>query len=371
MTRSELMAIMVGGLANTAGGVLGAYILFLRPYFPNIAAHLISASVLSAPAAFIFAKILVPEREQPLTLGEVKLEVEVEDANLFDAAASGTSVGWQLALNVGAMLISFVALIALANAVVGWFSVLFRSTGGMLVFDAMALAAAAALWTCARRGPVSDARLGGALAVILGGYFLLPKAVGADAGRAALLVAGAAWLAALLASSRKRPFGAAAWGGTLALAGVATVVFLSWGPLPADRTLSLQLILGWLHWPIAYVMGVPSSDCLTVGKFLGEKLILTEFVAYLDLSSYLGLAAQGSVAALQPRSLVILTYALCGFANVASIGILIGGIAPMAPERRHDIARLGLKSLLGGALATFMIACVAGTFYNGTSMLGL
>jgi concentrative nucleoside transporter, CNT family len=371
MTRSELMAIMVGGLANTAGGVLGAYILFLRPYFPNIAAHLISASVLSAPAAFIFAKILVPEREQPLTLGEVKLDVEVEDANLFDAAANGTSMGWQLALNVGAMLISFVALIALANAVVGWFGVLFQSAQGLLLFDAMALAVAAVLWSTGRTGPVSDGRLAWSLAGMLGGYLILPHLLSPGGVRAVLLVSVAAWLAALLVSSRKRTYGAAGWGGALGLAAIATIAFTLWGPLPADRALSLQLLLGWLHWPIAFVMGVPAADCLTVGKFLGEKLILTEFVAYLDLSTYLGTAAHGGAAPLDPRSLVILSYALCGFANFASIGILIGGLAPLAPERRHDIARLGLKSLVGGALATFMIACVAGTFYNGTSMLGL
>jgi CNT family concentrative nucleoside transporter len=122
---------------------------------------------------------------------------------------------------------------------------------------------------------------------------------------------------------------------------------------------------------VAFLMGVPVADCLTVGRFLGEKLILTEFVAYLNLSSYLGEAARGAAAPLDPRSLFILSYALCGFANFASVGIQIGGIAPLAPQRRAEIAQLGFKAMVGGALATFMIACVAGVFYGGRSTLGL
>jgi CNT family concentrative nucleoside transporter len=118
-------------------------------------------------------------------------------------------------------------------------------------------------------------------------------------------------------------------------------------------------------------MGVPPQDCLVVGKLLGEKLIKTEFVAYLDLSNLLAAAARGETAPLDPRSLFILSYALCGFANVASIGIQIGGISPLAPSRRHEIAKLGFKAMVGGALATFLIACVAGTFYNGRHSLGV
>jgi CNT family concentrative nucleoside transporter len=118
-------------------------------------------------------------------------------------------------------------------------------------------------------------------------------------------------------------------------------------------------------------MGVPAQDCLTVGKLLGEKLVLTEFAAYVDLSGILGAAAHGQGPSLDPRSIVIVSYALCGFANVASVGIQIGGIAPLAPSRRHDIARLGFKAMVGGALATFMIACVAGVFYHGAGTLGL
>src|SRR5437016_7694449 len=130
MTRSELMAIMVGGFANTAGGVLGAYILMLIGYFPNIAAHLISGSVLSAPAAFIIAKVMVPEKEDPLTRGELKMEVPIEDANILDAAANGTTIGWQLAINVGAMLIVFIALLAMVNLGIAWLGTFFRNEIG-------------------------------------------------------------------------------------------------------------------------------------------------------------------------------------------------------------------------------------------------
>ena len=135
-------------------------------------------------------------------------------------------------------------------------------------------------------------------------------------------------------------------------------------------SLSMQLVLGWLHWPIAFIMGVPAQDCLAIGKLLGEKLILTEFVAYLDLADQLGKAARNEAAMLDGRSIVIVTYALCGFANFASIGIQIGGMAPLAPSRRQDIARLGFKSMVGGALATFMIACIAGIFYDPLSTIG-
>src|SRR5436305_588044 len=140
MTRSELMANMVGGFANTAGGVLGAYILMLIGYFPNIAAHLIAGSVLSAPAAFMIAKIMVPEKEDPLTRGELKMEVPIEDANILDAAANGTTIGWQLAMNVAAMLIVFLALLAMVNLAVGWLGGFFRNPNGLVQFNLIAAA---------------------------------------------------------------------------------------------------------------------------------------------------------------------------------------------------------------------------------------
>jgi CNT family concentrative nucleoside transporter len=364
MTRSELMAIMVGGFANTAGGVLGAYVLMLVGHFPNIASHLIAASVLSAPAAFIFAKVLVPEKEVPLTRGDVRMEVPIEDANVIDAASTGTTIGWQLAINVGAMLVSFVALVAMGNLIVSWFGQFFHGPAGLLVFDLMAAAALASLlWAEYREAP-DDRKLWLSLVALVFGSLVVRFAGGGGAARSLMLVGLAAWIPLFLQTGRQRRFGTVGWASVAGIAVVANLVYAFFGPLGEATGLSLQLILGWLHWPIALVMGVPIQDCLVVGRILGEKLILTEFVAYLDLANLIGAASRGEAAPLDPRSIVIVSYALCGFANVASIGIQIGGIAPLAPSRRHDIARLGLKAMVGGALATFMIACVAGVFYT-------
>jgi concentrative nucleoside transporter, CNT family len=375
MTRSEIMSIMVGGFANTAGGVLGAYIMMLQGYFPNIASHLISASLLSAPAGFIFAKVLVPEKEEPLTMGEVKMEVEIEDANVIDAAANGTTVGWQLAINVAAMLISFVALIAMVNLGVDWLGGFFRGSAGFLQINLMIGASLLALAAVEVYGPPRDIFvwpfLGLLGALALGAHALAAREMlDPIAARTVALVAIALWVPLFLQCDAKKSWGKKGWVPVLVLIVVADLAYLWMGPLGPDSPLSIQIILGWLHWPIAFIMGVPSADCLAVGRLLGEKLILTEFIAYLDLANLLGAAGRGEVPALDPRSVVILTYALCGFANFASIAIQIGGIAPLAPSRRHDIARLGFKAMVGGALATYMIACVAGTFYTGRSMLG-
>jgi nucleoside transporter len=370
MTRSELMAIMVGGFANTAGGVLGAYVLMLVGFFPNIASHLIAASVLSAPAAFIFAKVLVPEKDVPLTKGEVRMEVEIEDANIIDAASNGTTIGWQLAINVGAMLVSFVALVALLNLIVSWFGSFFGGPSGVLVFDLMAAAAFAGLLWVERRDAPDDTSLWGLFFGVVGAWAGLRMLGQPSLARSVALVGLAGWLPLFLQSGRPRKFGNLGWASVVVIAVAANLAYLVFGPLADGTQLSLQLLLGWLHWPIALVMGVPPQDCLAVGKILGNKLILTEFVAYLDLSNLLAAGARGEVPLLDPRSIVIVSYALCGFANVASIGIQIGGIAPIAPSRRHDVARLGLKAMVGGALATFMIACVAGMFYR-PGMLGV
>lgn len=370
MTRSEIMAIMTGGFANTAGGVLGAYIMMLVGYFPNIAAHLISASLLSAPAAFIFAKVMVPEIGEPLTMNEVKMDVPIEDANLLDATANGTTVGWQLAINVAAMLISFVALIAMLNYLVAWTGVCFHSAGGFGFFNLAMGAVLGTLLVIERVGPPK----GSVVWSLLAALFLALIGVRAFCPawtRSVAVLAAAVWLPLFLQCDAAKPWGKRGWGVILGTLLAADIVYLGWGPLDPGTSLSIQLILGWLHWPIAWIMGVPSYDCLAVGKLLGEKLILTEFIAYLDLANLLGAAGRGEAPGLDPRSIVILTYALCGFANFASIGIQIGGIAPLAPSRRHDIARLGLKSMVAGALATYMIACVAGTFYTGRSMLGV
>lgn len=370
MTRSELMAIMVGGFANTAGGVLGAYVLMLSGYFPNIAAHLISASVLSAPAAFIMAKVMIPETERPVTLGRIRADIPVEDANLLDAAANGSTVGWQLTVNVIAMLMAFLALLAMINAGIGFVGGMFRDGGGLLLFNALALAVLAVLAGVHRFGPPRSIFVWWALVPVLVlaalGPFVLPDgAAGPVVGTLAV-----AWIAAFAVTDRPAPLPKVLLPAIVGTVLLADVAYLAAGPLPAYQTLSLQLILGWLHWPVAFAMGVPVADCLQVGQLLGEKLVLTEFVAYADLAGYLAAAERGDVVPLDPRSVVIASYALSGFANFASIAIQIGGISPLAPERRRDIAALGLKAMIGGALASYALASVAGVFYAGRSMLG-
>lgn len=242
MTRSELLALMTGGMATVAGGVLAAYV-----GFGIDAAHLLSASVMSAPAALVCAKLMVPETENPTTKGDVKMKIEKTTVNIVDAAAAGAGDGLKLAINVGAMLLSFIALIALFNGLLSW----------------------------------------------VGGIFNYSE-------------------------------------------------------------LSLELITGYLFSPVAFIMGVPWSDAQVVGSLLGKKLILNEFVAYLDLKN--------QMTNLSDRSVIISTYALCGFANFSSIAIQVGGIGVLAPGRRKDLAMLGIKSLIAGTLACLMTACIAGIF---------
>lgn len=242
MTLSEIHAVMTGGFATIAGGVMAAYISFGVP-----AQHLIAASVMSAPAALAISKLLYPETEKSLTAGEVEVKVDQVYANAVDAAASGASDGLKLAANVAAMLIAFLGLLAFFNALLGWF----------------------------------------------GGLISLPQ-------------------------------------------------------------LSLELILAYLMAPVAWLMGVPWADCTEVGVVLGKKTILNEFVAYLDLMELV------KQQAISERSQIISTYALCGFSNIGSIGIQIGGIGAMAPQRQGDLARLGVRAMIAGSLACFMTACIAG-----------
>ncbi len=266
MTQSELMTVMIGGMAHIAGSVMAAYVGLLggesEPQKIFFATHLLTASIMAAPATLMLAKILMPETEQPLTRGTVKLEVEKTTANVIDAAATGAADGLRLALNVGAMLLAFIALIALLNAPFQW---------------------------------------------------LGTKEWG-DAGSS---------LNAWLSASAGKP-----------------MVF------------SLQTIFGWVLAPIAWLIGVPWQDATLVGSFIGQKVVINEFVAYVDLAKNLPL--------LQEKSALIATYALCGFANFSSIAIQIGGIGGLAPSRRGDLARMGLKAVLGGSLATFMTATIAG-----------
>ncbi len=371
MTRSELMAIMVGGFANTAGGVLGAYILMLSGFFPNIAAHLISASLLSAPAAFIIAKVMVPERGDPLTRGEVRLDAETEDANLLDAAANGSTVGWQLAINVTAMLISFVALIAMANLFVSWIGNFFHDTTGLVQFNAMVIAAVLSLAFIQRAGKLDMMSVWWSMGAIAILYVIARGLLPPAAARFIGLVGIGAWLPFLFTTTGKVVSVRITQAVLIGSVVVADMTYLGAGPMALDTKLSLQLILGWLHWPIAFAMGTPVQDCLAVGRLLGEKLILTEFIAYADLAGMMSAATRGEAAALDPRSIFIASYALSGFANFASIAIQIGGIAPLAPSRRQEIARLGLKAMIGGAITSYLLASVAGAFYSGNSMLGL
>jgi len=239
MTESELMTVMTAGMAHISGGVMAAYILFGVE-----AQHLLTAVIMTAPGTLMMAKLFVPETGEPETMGTVKLAVEKTDVNVIDAIGRGTGEGLHLALNVGAMLISFLALVALLNAGLG----------------------------------------------------LIGQAFGVD--------------------------------------------------------LSLQLILGWVFAPIAWALGVPWRDASTVGNLLGTRMVLNEFVAYSQLGPL--------KAMLDPKSFTIATFALCGFANFSSIGIQIGGIGALAPERRHDLARLGLRAMLAGTFANFLTATIAG-----------
>jgi CNT family concentrative nucleoside transporter len=247
MTNSELHAVMTGGFATVAGGVMAAYVGMLVAFFPDIAGHLIAASVMSAPAALAISKVMFPETEESVTRGDVKIQLESPDANAIDAAARGASEGLGLALNVGAMLLAFIALLALLNGIFGWVT----------------------------------------------GLFGMP--------------------------------------------------------------LTIETVLGWIGAPIAWLMGTPWDDAQHVGALLGEKMVLNEFVAYLHLASMLEGGQE-----LSARAVVIATYALCGFANFSSIAIQIGGIGGLAPERRGDLSRMGLRAMIGGTLAAFMTACVVG-----------
>lgn len=246
MTQSELFAIMCGGLASVAGSVMIGYAQMGVPL-----PYLIAASFMAAPGGLLFAKILFPQTEK--TNDELKAnDVDEKPSNVLDAAAMGASSGMQLAMNVGAMLLAFIALIALLNGIIGG----------------------------------------------VGGWF-------------------------------------------------------GYGEL------NLQTILGWVFRPLAWVIGVPWNEAEIAGAMIGEKLVLNEFVAYVDFVKYL---SPDSSIVLAEKTKAIITFALCGFANFSSIAILIGGLGTMAPNRRKDIARLGIKAVIAGSLSNLMSAAIAGLF---------
>ncbi len=250
MTRSELLCVMTGGMATVSGGVMAAYVGMLRGYYPDIAGHLLAASVMSAPAALVMAKMLLPETGQPQTMGTVAITYKDPSVNVLDATANGATAGLKLAGNVAAMLLAFMSLLAMlnwgVNHVAGWFG---------------------------------------------------------------------------------------------------------------HPEVGFETLLGWAFTPLAWIMGVAGPDCDEVARWMGEKTFFNEFVAYTHMAEYVG---AHPAQPLQYRSYVIATYALCGFSNFLSIGIQIGGIGGMAPERRSDLAQLGIRSLIAGSLACFMTAVIAG-----------
>ncbi|WP_293715235.1 MULTISPECIES: nucleoside transporter C-terminal domain-containing protein [unclassified Stenotrophomonas] len=266
MTQSELITMMIGGMAHIAGGVLAAYVGMLGGGDPVAQAfyakHLLAASIMAAPATLVISKLLVPETGTPLTRGTVKMEVEKTSSNIIDAAAAGAGDGLRLALNIGAMLLAFIALIALLNAPLTW------------IGDVTGLAAA------------------------------------------------------------------------------------------IGKPTNLATIFGYVLAPIAWVIGTPWADATTVGSLIGQKVVINEFVAYMDLSEII----KGNVAGvtLSEEGRLIATYALCGFANFSSIAIQIGGIGGLAPDRRQDLAKFGLRAVLGGTIATLMTATIAGVLTHFT-----
>lgn len=313
MTQSELMAVMTGGFATVAGGVMAAYISFLEPYFANVAGHLMAASVMSAPAALVMAKVMYPETEESPTRGHVRINVEKIDANAIDAAARGASEGLTLAFNVAAMLLAFVALIAMFNYLLALPSYLQHSYSLESLVEQIA---------------ASGQSIPAELAAVCD-----PTHVIADTGLTLKVPPEA----------REGCIDAI----TAAVADPPTV--------QVARVYDLEFFFGWLFAPIALLMGVPWEDARLVGELLGTKMVVNEFVGYLKLSEMMSASEP-----LNPRSAIIATYALCGFANFGSIGIQIGGICGMAPERRSDLARLGIKAMIAGSLAAFMTATIAG-----------
>lgn len=299
MTMSELMVVMTGGFATVAGGVLAIYVGMLESTFPDIAGHLLAASVMSAPAALIISKIIYPEVEQPVTTGELEMDAESEDTNVLDAASRGAAEGLKLALNVGGMLLAFIALISLINYLLGWPSL---------------------MWNKHVLGQLAE--------------FYTQKGLAIPDGCSVAEVADDA-VAGCVATMK-------------AAAGAPDV----W----QAPVITMQEIFGYIFWPFAWIMGVPTEDCFLIAQLLGEKMVVNELVAYSSLSNMLA----NPEIQLQGRSVVIATYALCGFANFGSIGIQLGGIGGIAPNRKHDLATIALRAMIGGTLAAFMTATVAG-----------
>ena len=337
MTESELLTMMIGGMAHIAGGVLAAYVGMLGGGDPVQSAfyakHLLAASIMAAPATLVIAKVLIPETGNPLTRGTVRMEVEQHASNIIDAAASGAADGLKLALNIAAMLLAFIALIALLN----W------PLNALGTFDSSAWTGTQIVMWGVFLGLIA------LFSVSLLALYLFPaaKRPRVDAFRARL---GIGWVAAL----------------ALVACVMLVIVVLPGSSINAAVSslvggkfeLGLESILGYLLAPIAWVIGVPWQDATVVGSLIGQKIVINEFVAYLQLADIIKNGADGIM--LSEQGKLVATYALCGFANFSSIAIQIGGIGGLAPERRSDLARFGMRAVLGGSLATFMTATIAG-----------
>ncbi len=296
MTRSELMALMTGGFATVSGAVLAAYIGV--GVRPE---YLLSASVMAAPASLVMAKLLIPETEQSKTAGEVSIDVETDDVNVIDAAARGAGQGVTLALNIAGMLIAFLGLITLANGVLGMAGQSFIDAGSLTQLS-LGLLGLGIFWVLVWRPSRTSLMRGGALlgVLVIGGW----------------------------------------------------VLFAVRGP--GALTLSIEGILGGLLAPVAWTMGVPWSEAAAVGELFGTKLVLTEIIGFVRMVQMV------DAGVLSPRSELIASYALCGFANFASIAIQIGGIGGLAPSRKSDLARIGPWAMLAGTMASYSTATLAG-----------
>ena len=265
MTKSELCTVLTAGMATIASNVLAFYVFCLRPVFPNIAGHLISASILSAPAAVVMSKIIFPETGVPETLGETVKPHYERESTLFEAIINGAQAGMKLIFGIVALLLAILGLVAMLDLFIGWF--------------------------------------GGKVNVLTG-------------------------------------------------------MGLDW---------SFKGLLGYLFYPLALVMGVDPSDAGIIGRIIGERTVLTEVAGYKDLATAL---AKGQIH--DPRSALIATYALCGFAHVASLAIFVGGTTALVPQRAKDLAGVGVRALVAATLACLMTACVAGTFpITDTILLGI
>jgi CNT family concentrative nucleoside transporter len=257
MTRSEFCTILTAGMATVASSTLGVYVLFLKDTFPTIAGHLISASIMSAPAALVMSKLLLPEDGQPVTLGRTVDVAYERESSAVESIINGAMAGVKLVVGVCALLLAFLGLLALVN---------------------------------------------------------------------------------------------------LGLGGLSHVLAQLFG---VQVDLSLSTLLGYLMWPLAVVMGVPPQDAMAAARLLGERLVITELPAYQHLATALEAGAFS-----HPRSPVLVAYALCGFAHVASLAIFVGGAAALVPERRKDLAAVGFRALVAATLACLMTGCVAGTFFH-------